>query len=161
MGLHWESFVYAIVAFVVLYLLLNKYAFGPLLGIMEERKRLLTEQISTTEQNRLQSEQLLAEQKQALQAVRQESQEIIERAHKISAKQGEEIIDNAKDEAARFKNEAIKDIENEKNKAVVALRSQVSAMSVMIASKIIEKQIDEKSQEKLIEHYLQEVGGNQ
>ncbi|NHN33817.1 F0F1 ATP synthase subunit B [Paenibacillus agricola] len=161
MGLHWESFVYAIVAFGVLYLLLNKYAFGPLLGIMEERKRLISEQITTTEQNRLQSEQLLAEQKQALQAVRQESQEIIERAHKISAKQGEEIVGIAKDEAARFKNEAVKDIENEKNKAIIALRGQVSAMSVMIASKIIEKQIDEKSQEQLIEHYLQEVGGNQ
>ena len=60
----------------------------------------------------------------------------------------------------RLKDEALKDIENEKNKAVAALRSQVGAMSVLIASKIIEKQIDEKSQEELVEHYLKEVGGN-
>lgn len=60
-----------------------------------------------------------------------------------------------------MKEEAVRDIENEKNKAVAALRSQVSAMSVLIASKIIEKQIDEKSQEQLVEHYLKEVGGNQ
>jgi F-type H+-transporting ATPase subunit b len=58
-----------------------------------------------------------------------------------------------------LKEEALKDIENEKNNAVAALRSQVSALSVMIASKIIEKQVDEKSQEQLVEHYLKEVGG--
>ncbi|WP_209973921.1 F0F1 ATP synthase subunit B [Paenibacillus eucommiae] len=161
MGWHWESFVFAIVAFVALFLLLRKFAFGPLFGIMEERKRLITEQIQTTEQNRLQSEQLLAEQKQAMQDVRKEAHEIIEQARSISSKQGDEIIGQAKTEAHRLKNEAVKDIENEKNKAISALRSQVSAMSVMIASKIIEKQIDEKSQEQLVEHYLKEVGGKQ
>ncbi|NTX59019.1 ATP synthase F0 subunit B, partial [Myxococcus sp. CA039A] len=76
-------------------------------------------------------------------------------------KQAEDIIRQAKEEAARIKEEALRDIETEKNLAVAALRSQVSAMSVMIASKIIEKQIDEKSQEQLVEHYLKEVGGNQ
>lgn len=161
MGWHWESFVFAIVAFGILYMLLNKYAFGPLFGIMEQRRRMLSEQITTTEQNRREAEQLMAEQKQALQDVRKEAQEIIEQARKTSSKQGEEIVEHAKAEATRLKDEALKDIENEKNKAIAALRGQVSAMSVMIASKIIEKQIDEKSQEQLIEHYLKEVGGNQ
>ncbi|MDF2960903.1 MAG: subunit of synthase [Paenibacillus sp.] len=161
MGWHWESFVFAIIAFVILYWLLNKYAFGPLFGIMEERRRMIAEQLSTTEQNRVKAEQLMAEQKQAMQDVRKEAQEIIEQARKISSKQGEDIVEHAKAEATRLKDEALKDIENEKNKAVAALRSQVSAMSVMIASKIIEKQVDEKSQEQLIEHYLKEVGGNQ
>jgi F-type H+-transporting ATPase subunit b len=161
MGWHWESFVFAIVAFIILYWLLNKYAFGPLFGIMEERRRMIAEQISTTEQSRAKAEQLMAEQKQAMQDVRKEAQEIIEQARKISSKQGEDIVEQAKSEATRLKDEALKDIENEKNKAVAALRSQVSAMSIMIASKIIEKQIDEKSQEQLIEQYLKEVGGNQ
>jgi len=161
MGWHWESFVFAIVAFLILYALLNKYAFGPLFGIMEQRRRMLSEQITSTEQNRREAEQLLAEQKQALQDVRKEAQEILEQARKTSGKQGDEIIEHAKAEATRLKDEALKDIENEKNKAIAALRSQVSAMSVMIASKIIEKQIDEKSQEQLIDQYLKEVGGNQ
>ncbi|MNI14815.1 ATP synthase subunit b [compost metagenome] len=159
LGWHWESFVFAIIAFVILYLLLNKYAFGPLFGIMEERKRMITDQIQSTEQNRLQSEKFLAEQKQAMQDVRKEASEIIEQARTISSKQGDEIIQQAKDEAVRLKDGAVKDIENEKNKAITALRSEVSAMSVKIASKIIEKQIDEKSQEQLVESYLKEVGG--
>lgn len=160
MGFHWESTVFAIVAFLILYWLLNKYAFGPLMGIMEARKRMLAEQIETTDKNRREAEQLLAEQKQAMQDVRKEAHEIIEQARKVSAKQGEEIVEQAKSEAARLKNEALQDIESEKNKAIAAVRSQVSALSVMIASKIIEKQVDEKSQEELVEHYLKEVGGN-
>jgi F-type H+-transporting ATPase subunit b len=160
MGWHWESFVFAIVSFGILYWLLNKYAFGPLMGIMEARKKMITEQIQSTESSRKQAEQSLAEQKQALQDARKEAHDIIEQARSISSKQSDEMIEQAKNESRRLKDEAIADIENEKNKAVAALRSQVNGISVMIASKIIEKQIDEKSQEELVEHYLKEVGGN-
>lgn len=159
MSWHYESFLFAIIAFGILYWLLNKYAFGPLFGIMEARRRLIAEQIETTEQSRKQAEQSLAEQKQALQHAKKEAHEIIEQARSISGKQSDEIIEQAKVEARRLKDEAVSDIENEKNKAVAALRSQVNGISVLIASKIIEKQIDEKSNEELVEHYLKEVGG--
>jgi len=147
------------VAFLVLYWFLNKYAFGPLFGIMEKRRELIQEQITSAEQNRKQSEQQLAEQKQALQDARKEAYDIIEQARVTSTKQADDIIDTAKSEAGRLKNEAVKDIETEKNKAIAALRGEVSGMSVQIASKIVEKQIDEKSQQQLVDKYLKEVGG--
>ncbi len=156
----WTTFVYAIIAFLILYFLLKKYAFGPLFGIMEKRRDLIQEQIRTAEQNRRQSEELLAEQKQALQKARQEAQEIIEQSRVTSVKQAEDIIEQAKAEAARIKEEALREIESEKTKAVAALRNQVTAMSVLIASKIIEKQIDEQSQKQVVDQYLKQVGGN-
>ena len=115
-------------------------------------------EIETAEANRKQSEQLLQEQKQALEKARQEAFDIIEQARQTSTRQAEEILAQARQEANRIKEDALKEIENEKRKAVAALRSQVSAMSVMIASKIIEKQIDEKSHKELVEQYLQKVG---
>ncbi|WP_270166302.1 F0F1 ATP synthase subunit B [Paenibacillus sp. SYP-B4298] len=154
-----SSTLIAIVAFLVLYWFLNKYAFGPLFGIMEKRRELIQEQITSAEQNRKQSEQQLAEQKQALQDARKEAYDIIEQARVTSTKQADDIIDTAKSEAGRLKNEAVKDIETEKNKAIAALRGEVSGMSVQIASKIVEKQIDEKSQQQLVDKYLKEVGG--
>jgi F-type H+-transporting ATPase subunit b len=84
----------------------------------------------------------------------------MEQARTTSSKQADDLIRQAKAETERLKQEATSEIENEKNKAIVALKSQVSAMSVLIASKIIEKQVDAKSQEDLIEKYLKEVGGN-
>lgn len=160
MHIEWTTFFIQIVAFLILYFLLQKFAFGPLFGMMEKRRQLVKDQIQTAENSRKQAEQLLEEQKQALQQTRKEAHDIIEQARQTSSKQADEIVAAARKEADRLKDEALKDIENEKNKAVAALRSQVSAMSVLIASKIIEKQIDEKSQNDLVEHYLKEVGGN-
>jgi F-type H+-transporting ATPase subunit b len=159
--IEWTTFFTQIVAFLILYFLLQKFAFGPLFGMMEKRRQYVKDQIQTAENNRKQAEQLLEEQKLALQQTRKEAHDIIEQAKQTSSKQADDIMAAARAEAIRVKEEAIRDIENEKHKAVAALRSQVSAMSVLIASKIIEKQIDEKSQEQLVEHYLQEVGGNQ
>lgn len=158
--IQWSTFFIQIVAFLILYVLLSKFAFGPLFGMMEKRRQLVKDQLQTADNNRKQAEQLLEEQKQALQQARKEAYEIIEQAKHTSTKQADEIIHAARTETNRLKDEALQDIESEKNKAVAALRSQVSAMSVLIASKIIEKQIDEKSQEQLVEHYLKEVGGN-
>ncbi|HEX7058150.1 MAG TPA: F0F1 ATP synthase subunit B [Bacilli bacterium] len=158
MSFEWTTFVYAIIAFGILYYFLQKKAFGPLFGIMEKRRERVLSDIKTAEQNRVQAEKLLEEQKQVLNQARQDAYEIIERAKTTSVREAEEIIRKAKDEAARLQAEALKDIESEKNKAVAALRSQVSAMSVLIASKIIEKQIDEKSQAEIVNHYLNEVG---
>ncbi|GAA3412897.1 F0F1 ATP synthase subunit B [Paenibacillus hodogayensis] len=159
MAWHWESFVYAIVAFTVLYILLNKYAFGPLFGIMEKRRQQVLDQMKSAEQNRAEASRLLEDQKKAIQDTRKEAYELIEQARVTSVRQADDIIQQAKEESVRIKNDALKDIESEKNKAIIALRSQVSALSVMIASKIVEKQVDEKSQEELINHYLKEVGG--
>ncbi|WP_127581085.1 F0F1 ATP synthase subunit B [Paenibacillus koleovorans] len=156
----WTSTVYSLVAFLILLWLLKKFAFGPLFGIMEKRQSLIADQISTAEKNRADSEKLLAEQKQAIQAARKDAYDLIEQAKVTSVRQADEILAQAKEEANRIKNEALKDIENEKNKAIASLRSQVSAMSVLIASKIIDKQVDEKSQQELIDQYLKQVGGN-
>ncbi|CAH0118084.1 MULTISPECIES: F0F1 ATP synthase subunit B [unclassified Paenibacillus] len=156
-----SSTVFTIIAFLILYFLLNKYAFGPLFSIMEKRKERVLGELQEAEQSRKQAEALIAEQKEALQQARKDAYEIIEQSKTTSTKQAEEIIAQAKEEANRLKDEAVREIESEKNKAVTALRSQVSGMSVMIASKIIEKQIDEKSQEELVDHYLKEVGEKQ
>ena len=161
MSFVWSTFIIAIIAFGILYALLQKYAFGPLFGMMEQRRNYIQDQIQTAEQSRKDSEKLLNEQKEAIQAARKEAFDMIEQAKLTSSKQADEIVAQAKAEATRLKEDAIRDIENEKNKALASLKSQVSAMSVLIASKIIEKQIDEKSQEQLVEHYLKEVGGKQ
>ncbi|EFM09090.1 ATP synthase F0, B subunit [Paenibacillus curdlanolyticus YK9] len=158
MHITWSTFFIQLAAFLILFLLLKRYAFGPLLGIMEQRKELIQGQLDNAENSRNQAAQHLEEQKQALQQARKEAYDIIEQAKATSSKQADDIIVTAKTEASRLKDDAVKDIESEKNKAIAALRGEVGGMSVKIASKIIEKQIDEKSQEQLVNQYLKEVG---
>lgn len=152
-----SSFVLAIIAFLILYYLLNKYAFGPLFNVMEQRKERVLGELQNAEQARKQAEQYINEQREALQQARKEAYDIIEQSKTTSSKQAEDMINQARDEANRLKEAALRDIESEKNKAVAALRSEVSDMSVMIASKIIEQKIDEKSQEELVQKFLKEA----
>ncbi|CAM4152598.1 F0F1 ATP synthase subunit B [Paenibacillus alkaliterrae] len=154
----WTSTLITILAFLLLYWGLNKWAFGPLFGVMEKRRQLVLEQMNTAESSRKQAEQAMSEQKAALEQARREAYEIIEQARTTSTKQADDIVQSAKSEATRLKDDAVKDIETEKNKAISALRTEVGNISVQIASKIIEKQVDEKAQEQLVDQYLKEVG---
>jgi len=159
MQLHWESTVFAILAFALLYWLLNKYAFGPLFNVMEKRRQRVMEELEKAEADRNEAKRLLAEQTEALQTARREAYELIEKARQTSSKQADEIISQAKAEAARLKEDAVREIEGEKRKALADLRTHVGELSVMIASKIIEKEVDADKQESLIREHLERAGG--
>lgn len=151
------STIVTVIAFILLYMALNKWAFKPLFGVMEKRRQLILEQMNSAETNRQQAEASMAEQKAALEEARKEAYAILEQARQTSTKQADEIVIAAKNEATRLKDDALKDIESEKNKAISALRTEVGGISVQIASKIIEKQVDEKAQTELVDKYLKEV----
>ena len=160
MEIVWENTVIALIAIGILYFLLNKYAFGPLLSVMEKRRELVQQQLSEAAQTREQATAFVEEQKAALQQARKEAYDIIEQSKQTSSKQAAQMLDQAKDEATRLKEEAVRDIQNEKNRAVEQLRSEVGAVSVKIASKLIEKQVSEEGvQGELVDKYLKEVGG--
>ncbi|MBE9916755.1 F0F1 ATP synthase subunit B [Paenibacillus donghaensis] len=160
MSINYASFILAIIAFVILYLLLNKYAFGPLFSVMEKRRELVMQQMNEASQTREQAVAYVEEQKQALEAARKEAYEIIEQSKKTSGKQADQLMAEAREEATRLKEEAVRDIANEKKKAVQELRDEVGAVSVKIASKLLEKEVSSDSaQEELVDKYLKEVGG--
>ncbi|EIT83824.1 F0F1 ATP synthase subunit B [Fictibacillus macauensis ZFHKF-1] len=152
------NILFQLLAFLILLVLLRKFAWGPLMGIMKERQNFITNEIEAAEKNRKESEAQLALQVAELKQAREEARMIIENAKKQGEAQGEAIIQASRKEAERVKEEALADIASEKDKAVATLRSEVASLSVMIASKVIAKELDERSQEKLIHDYLQEAG---
>ncbi|MBC8079261.1 MAG: F0F1 ATP synthase subunit B [Gorillibacterium sp.] len=152
------SFVFTIVSFLVLLFMLNRYALGPLFSVMEKRREHVQNELQAAEKSRVDSAKFLEDQRIALDTARKEAYGIVDQAKQTGTRQADEIIGAARSEANRVKDDAIKEINNEKNKALVDLRKQVSTMSVMIASKIIEKQVDEGVQEELVDKYLKEVG---
>lgn len=144
--------------FIVLLALLRMYAWNPLMNVMKQREEHIASEIETAEKNREEAERYLAESKEELRKTREEAQAIIENAKQLSEKQGKEIVAKAKEEAERIKKEALAEIEREKEEAINSLKEQVASLSVMIAAKVIEKELDEKAQEELIRDYLKEVG---
>lgn len=150
--------LYQLVAFVVLMWLLKKFAWGPLVRVMQKREEHVAHEIDTAEQARKEAEELLLEHKQMVKEAQQEAQTFIENAKKQGEIQKEEIIEQAKKEAQRLKEAAKLEIQQERENAVQALREQVASLSVMIASKVIEKELNEKDQEALIQEYIKKAG---
>ncbi|MDM5303588.1 F0F1 ATP synthase subunit B [Bacillus subtilis] len=150
--------LFQLLAMLILLALLKKYALGPLLNIMKQREDHIAGEITSAEGKNKEAQQLIEEQRVLLKEARQESQTLIENAKKLGDKQKEEIIQAARAESERLKEAARTEIVKEKEQAVSALREQVASLSVMIASKVIEKELDEQAQEKLIQDYLKEVG---
>ncbi|MFA7503042.1 MAG: F0F1 ATP synthase subunit B [Anaerovoracaceae bacterium] len=158
MTINWGSFLLQIITFIVLFLLLWKFAFGPLARLMTKRQERIAEQITSAEKNMLEAEKILLEQKENFQQARQEAQEIIERAHVSSSKQADDLIAAAKTESKRLKEQAALDIQHEKEKAVSELKNEIGSLSVLIASKMIGKELDSKQQAAFVDEMIKEVG---
>lgn len=150
--------IYMIILFIVLLALLKKFAWGPLMNIMEEREKYVANEIEAAEKSRVEAEAAAKEAAERLRQTRQKAQAIIEEAREAGTRQEQEIIRQAREEANRLKEAAKAEIQNEKEKAIQALQDQVASLSVLIASKVIEKEINEKDQERLISDYIKEVG---
>ncbi len=150
--------IYQLIAFIILLLLLKKFAWGPLMGIMKERENHIANEIESAEQSRTEAKKLLEEQRNLLKEARNDAQGLIESAKKQGDVQREEIIAAARAESERIKQSAKVEIEQQKEQAVAAIREQVASLSVLIASKVIEKELSAEDQEKLINEYIQEAG---
>lgn len=154
----WGTTLYQLVVFIVLLLLLKRYALGPLLNVMQTRQDKIENDLAEAEKNRQEAEQFLTQQREELEKARREAQDIIERAKSTADKQAQHLLNQAREEAERQQEEARKEIQREKEQALSAVRDQVGALSVMLASKIIEKELDEEAQKTLVDDYLKEVG---
>ncbi|MBM7571287.1 F-type H+-transporting ATPase subunit b [Aquibacillus albus] len=157
-GLRVGDMLFALVSFAILLFLLRKYAWGPLLNKMEERENHIASEIDIAEKNRTEAEKASREAAEQLKQTRQEAQSIIEEAKKAGQNQERDILESARQAAERIKKSAQEEIEQEKEKAIKALQDQVASLSVQIASKVIEKEINAQDQEKLINEYIKEVG---
>lgn len=156
--IQWGTSLFTLATFIILLLLLRKYALKPLLGIMIDRQEKIANDIATAEKNRFEAQELLNEQMKELEVARKDATQIIDNARATSEKKAAEIIKTVKEEMDQFKKVARAELNREKEQAVEVLRSEVGALSVMLATKVIEKELDAKQQEKLIADYLEEVG---
>lgn len=150
--------LFQIAAFLVLLWLLKIYALKPLLNVMKQREDHIASEITSAEKRNAEAKLMIEEQQELLKKARAESQSLIENAKKLGEQQKTEIIQAARNESERLKESAKQEIVKEREQAVSALREQVASLSVLVASKVIEKELDEQAQEQLIQDYLKEIG---
>lgn len=144
--------------FLLLMFILKKVAWGPLMGIMTQREELIAGEIEAAEKSRQDSQRVLEEQRDLLKEARTEALAIVENAKKQGETSREEIITTARSEAARLKESAIREIDTEKERAIAAVREEVVSLSVLAASKVLEKEVSEEDNRALIEATIAKAG---
>lgn len=157
-GFNLANIAVDIIAVVILFWALYKYAWGKLLNMLDERQKLVNSQLDDAEKNQKESLALVKENQEKLAKAQSTIKEMMENARKQSKLEKENILNDAKTEVELLKENARRDIEDEKNKALDEITKQITDLSVLVASKIIEKQLDKKSQSELVEKIIKEVG---
>lgn len=148
---------WTLVTFVVVALVLKKFAWGPIIGQLDEREKTIRETIESAKNERLEAERLLGEQKSAIGEARREAAELVRK------NQGEvEIARNlalaqAKKDAEELLASARKQIEDEKNKALAEVRIAAVDLSLLVAGKLLEANLDDKKQRDLAEDFLKKL----
>ena len=149
--------VWTLVIFVILVFILSKYAFGPITASVEARERALEEAIASAKRDREEAARLLAEHRAALAASHGEGQKIIADARVAAERVRVELVEQAHAEQASLLARARQEIESEKTRAIAELRREAVDLAIAGASKVIEKNLDQESNRKLVESFLASV----
>ncbi|RIP32913.1 F0F1 ATP synthase subunit B [Staphylococcus gallinarum] len=157
-GVQWGTILVTAITFLVLLALLKKFAWGPLKEVMDKRERDINKDIDDAEQAKLNAQKLEAQNKQTLKETQEEVHKILEESKVQARKQHEEIIHEANIRANGMIETAQNEINSQKERAIADINNQVSELSVLIASKVLQKEISEQDQKALVEKYIKEAG---
>ncbi len=151
-------FFWQTVLFVLLLLLLRKFAWKPILNAINEREEGIKNALSAAENAKLEMENLHADNEKLLQEARAERETMIKEAREIKAKMIADAKDEAKQEADKMIVQAQTAIENEKKSAIADLKNQVASLSVEIAEKVVKNELSNKDKQlELVDKMLKDA----
>jgi F-type H+-transporting ATPase subunit b len=150
-------FIWTIVTFLVLLGLLAKFAWRPLLGALEARQDAIRKSLDDAQLAAKELERLNLESAQIINHARVESEAIISRSRSDGDRLREEIKQKARAEADHIVKNAERQIQLETRRALEQIRREAVDLSVMIASKIIQRNLSKEDNERLIDEALKQI----
>jgi F-type H+-transporting ATPase subunit b len=152
--------IWTIISFVILLVLLWKVAYKPITKALKKREDSIRDSLEEAQKTRESAETLLNDYKNQLAAAREEAQKIISEGKIMGENVKKEIIQKAHEESNQIVKRAQEEIEFQKEKALMELKERIADLTIMAASKVIEKTLDKKDHEQLIDEYISKVGKN-
>ena len=143
--------------FFILVWILHRFAYKPLVGMMNARKEQIANDLASAEKSRLDAEQLKADYAAQIAKARQEAQEIVEKAHHQAKVSTAEEVAAARIQIENEKERARQDIAVERDRAMNSLRNEVVSLSVAMAGKVVAKDMNSETNTKLIEDAIRQL----
>lgn len=149
--------VWTLITFVILVVILKRYAFGPLQQVIDKRRDEILKNIQAAEDNRREADHLLAEYKQSIADAKHEAEDIIERARKVGETTRVEIVSDAKEHARKEVEDARAQIQRETRKAIREIRDQVADLAILAAEKVTASSISRDDHVRLLDEAVSEI----
>ncbi|MBW3605237.1 MAG: F0F1 ATP synthase subunit B [Actinobacteria bacterium] len=146
--------IWGIVGFALLFALLWRVAFPSLNQMLDQRQQAIQGRLTEAEEIRTEAEELRRQYQEQLRDARSRADEIVEEAKSDAERIREQKVSDAEQEAQSIRERAREDAEAERGRLVQQLRSQVAALSVDLAGRIVHAELDEQQHRSLVDDYI-------
>ena len=155
-----SEFVWGAISFIVLFALLSKFAYPALKKSMNDRTERIRSQLDEAERTKTEAQSILDDYQRQLADARNESNRIIEEARQTADQLRKDLMQRAESEAAELRQRTQADIAAAQERATADLRTQVAALAIELAEKVVERNLDRDTNMALIDSYINQVGAS-
>ena len=152
--------IWTVVTFVLLLIVLNKFAWKPLLKALHDRESSIRGTLEHAENAKAEAEKILEENRRQLAKAGEEAQKILADGRALGDKLKQDIVEQANVQSRRMAEQARLEIERDKESAIAQLRSEVASLALNAAGKILNETLDEKKHRALIDDSISKLPKN-
>jgi F-type H+-transporting ATPase subunit b len=149
--------IWTLVTFVIVLIVLRKYAYGPLQQMIDARRQAIVADLDAAESARTDAQETLAEYRQQLAEARKEAGKIVEDARRVGDERRAAAVAELEAEKNRLMRQTQDEIRAETRQALNAIKQQVADLAVAATEKVVRARLDEAEQRRLIDEALADV----
>ena len=136
----------------------KKFFLNKVLAILDARREAADKEIVDAQNAREEAMTIKATYEENMRQAKAEANALLQHAQKTASARSEEIISQAQAQAVQIKEKAAADIAQEKKKAINDAKDEISGISMAIAEKVVERQLNAADQQKLIDQFINDLG---
>lgn len=155
----WQIII-SIANLIILFFILKKFLFKPVKKFVANREELVNSELTKAEELKAEAEELKDEWYEKIDSAKEEASTIIKTATQNANKRSDEIISEAKDEAEKIVATAKIQAKQEQKKAESEIKEEIVVLSNELTKKLLDREINEEDNKKLIDSFLEQVGKN-
>jgi len=149
--------IWTLVTFIVLLVILKKFAWKPILTALDQRENAIRESLERAEKANVEAQKVLDQNQANLAKAEDEAKQIINQSRAYAEKLKDQIIQESKGQAKKLIEEASNEIERKKEAAFDELKNQVADIVINAAEKILRENLDNETQKKIVNKYISDI----
>ncbi|MFV1951335.1 MAG: F0F1 ATP synthase subunit B [Nitrospinota bacterium] len=158
LGIDIRIIITQVVGFLILYLILNKFLFKRVQGILKKRKEEIKATYEKNEAERQDIAKLKGEHAEKISGIQLEADRIVEEGRKEAEALKKEMIAAAEKDSKELLEKSKREIEEEKERAISEAHDQIADLSLLVASKVIKKSLSHEDHLHLVDEYIPKIG---